>query len=93
MHGLFYSNSENILFYITSYYCNGTGTVNNLIQNLNKGIAELRKYEPDNEIYASEVLASRWCKSKWLYHVRCAIKPKDAFGLGLEWTMSKWIAN
>jgi len=91
--GLFYSTVEKKLFYIPTYYTHGTGMLKNLIKNLEEGRKVLRQFAPIGDIYCDEIRKSSRYKSAWYFSVKTGVCPEEAFQLGEDWTMFKWIEN
>ena len=91
--GLFYSTTEKKLFFIPKYYTHGTGMLDNLIENLEEGKAMLRKFVPTGEIYCDEIRKSSRYKSMWYFSIELDKAPAEAFELGEDWSMFKWIEN
>ena len=94
--GLFYSKTDKKLFYIPNYYTHGTGMVKVLIENLKECEAVIRKFAPESvsgDVYCREITKSSRYKSMWCFSVDFETCPDEAFELGDDWTMTKWIEN
>ena len=91
-HDLFYSEKENILFYVAGYIDN-FNDVDKIIEMLQDHKAEFIKLGGEGKIYTKEITKSSrykymrvfWCKTKKI--------PVNAFKLGKDWDMWKWISN
>ncbi len=93
VNGLFYSINDKKLFWIPNYYTNGSGNLEQLLKNLKEGKSILRHFVKRGSIHTSEILVSRRYKSMWYFSVETEVCPKEAFEIGKDWTMWKWIQD
>lgn len=93
---LFYSELEKRAFYIPNYYMDSQSNVEKFCANL---LEEKRKFagmvgcmESDiSTIYITESSRYKYMRAFYVWNIEVA--PKDAFALGSDWTMFKWIEN
>lgn len=91
---LFYSETDQRLFYIPPYYTNGTRMLDQLIKNLTDAATILRGIMGnEGEIYCDKIRTSRRYKGMWYFAMHCEVAPPQAFQLGKDWDMFKWIED
>lgn len=96
MKDLFYSVKDKRLFFIAGYTDNSS-CVSDILKVLNENTEKFIKKcnLPQNSVvYTDYVTQSRHYKSMRYFWVNdIETPPKDAYALGDDWTMMKWINN
>lgn len=96
MEDLFYSVSEKKLFWIAGYTDNSYNVkeiVSTLTNNRNYFIKNCKLTE--NTVVRTDYItqSSRYKSMRYFWVDNIETPPKDAFELGDDWTMDKWISN
>ena len=95
MKNLFYSQKENLLFFITGYL--NEENVSAFIQTLTKNAVNLANLAGKNisDINTYPINNSKRYKGMRVFYVKTKIIPKNAFEISSEnnWTMQKWISD
>ena len=96
MKDLFYSVSEKKLFWIAGYTDNSHNVkeiVSTLTNNRNHFIRICKL--PENSVVNTDYItkSSRYKSMRFFWVDNVETPPEDAFELGNDWTMHKWISN
>ncbi|MBK7362627.1 MAG: hypothetical protein IPJ01_10065 [Micavibrio sp.] len=96
MEDLFYSTSEKKLFWIAGYTDNSYNVkeiVSTLTNNRNHFIKTCKL--PEKSLVRTDYItkSSRYKSMRYFWVDNIKTPPKNAFELGDDWTMDKWISN
>lgn len=93
-HKLFYSKKESILFFIAGYP-DSSNNVKGIIEELKNGrnyFIRLCGLTQSAQVETEIVTSSRRYKHMRMFYIKdCKTAPKDAFQIGDDWTMDKWV--
>lgn len=94
MKNLFYSTKEKILFWITGYTRDlNTYNVKEICESLQKNQDNFKKNGGEGVIKTKEITKSRRYKRMRVFWCKKENSEKEAFELGEDWTMDKWIGD
>jgi hypothetical protein len=92
---LFYSPKENLLFWIPGYTDN-SDNVEDIVKMLmlhSKELSFLHVSYEVKDVKTFYVSNSSRYKNMRVFYLETQVVPKDAFSIGKDWTMIKWITN
>lgn len=96
MEQLYYSKKDNILFFISGYPFESSNVMG-IIEELKNGrnyFIKLCGLDKSAQVETEIVTHSRRYKQMRVYYIReCKMPPNNAFKLGEDWTMDKWITS
>jgi hypothetical protein len=91
---LFYSINEQLLFWVAGYTDNTDNVVDltTIYLERARALADLTKSDIKN-IGTREINTSRRYKRMRVFYIKTIIIPENAFSLGKDWDMWKWLEN
>lgn len=94
MKNLFYSKSEKIAFWVSNYGCSSS-KVSEVVEWLKEkgGLAANAFGVELDAVRWYEITVSRRYKNMHVFYAETDVVPENAFELGEEWTMEKWLSK
>jgi len=94
MKNVFYSQSERISFWVSGYGCSSS-KVSEVVEWLKEkgGLASKSFGVELDAVRWYEITVSRRYKNMHVLYAETDIVPENAFEIGEEWTMDKWLSN